>query len=93
MSLSHKFISKKKHFSVAPFMLTDLLQWLLSPMSDKYNQATSGFPLWTYDKVTGASLEIQGLRFWAPSAGAQVWSQVRDLDPTYGKWDQPQPNK
>ena len=33
-------------------MLTDLLQWLLSPMPDKYSQVTSAFPLWTYDNVT-----------------------------------------
>ena len=40
------------------------------------------------ETVTRTSLVVQWLRLSAPSAGAMVWSLVRELDPTCHSEDQ-----
>ena len=43
------------------------------------------------NNLDGTSLVIQGLRLWAPNAGSQLPSLVRELDPTCHNWDLVQP--
>ena len=47
----------------------------------KFSKSPVGIKYVLIKKVLGTSLEVQWLRLWASSAGAQVRSLVRELDP------------
>ena len=73
------------HTSQGAFLVRVAARILLQQISQvwkpraEYEDSTSRYETRCY---TGTSLVVQWLRVHIPDSGAQVWSQVRELDPT-----------
>ena len=63
---------------VAARILLQQISQVWKPRAE-YEDSTSRYETRCY---TGTSLVVQWLRVHIPDSGAQVWSQVRELDPT-----------